>query len=237
MKKMIILLAAAGLAFALVVESEAGLVGQLGILDLTENPTNPATGVAWAEGDQYHLAFITSNVLDATSTDINDYDAFVQSVADGGSSVVATAGAVSWKAMVSTPSVEAKTHLGVATGTGFAMFDLLSRRLADNYPDMLDSGWKPFDILLTVTEDGVEQTAEKRTWTGSNGDLTVNTGRGPLGDADGTAANGKMIGESGVWAADTYSTTQEHHMYAMSEPLTIMSEGGPATPGTLIIGR
>ena len=62
--------------------AEAAVIGELGVLqDTADGGINPATGSAWVPGDQYRLAFYTSEKRDATSTDINDYNAFVQSVA------------------------------------------------------------------------------------------------------------------------------------------------------------
>jgi len=51
--------------------------GEFGILDLSANGgINPNTGVAWAAGDQYRLAFHTDGTIDATSNDPGVYDAF-----------------------------------------------------------------------------------------------------------------------------------------------------------------
>ncbi len=57
--------------------SNAALVSQFGILDLTANGgINPNTGVAWADGDQYRLAFHTDETITATSNNPADYDNF-----------------------------------------------------------------------------------------------------------------------------------------------------------------
>ncbi len=62
-------------------------------------------------GDQYYLAFVTSGLRDATSSDIADYDAFVNAEADD--SISPEVAAITWRALGSTLSVEAIDHLGL----------------------------------------------------------------------------------------------------------------------------
>ena len=77
--------------------ANAVIIGELGVLDSSANGgINPKTGVAWAPGDTYRLSFHTSLKRDATSTDINDYNAFVQSVA-AGSTAFPLLGNGTWK--------------------------------------------------------------------------------------------------------------------------------------------
>ena len=57
--------------------SQAALVSQFGILDLTANGgINPNTGNPWQAGDQYRLAFFSSGKITATSNDPAVYDSF-----------------------------------------------------------------------------------------------------------------------------------------------------------------
>ena len=65
LKREMVMMAVIGFVLATGGAAQAALMGELGILDLVANPINPVTGVAWAEGDQYHLAFITSETHDA----------------------------------------------------------------------------------------------------------------------------------------------------------------------------
>lgn len=58
--------------------SVAEVVGELGILDVTANGgINPNTGLPWAVGDQYRLAFHTDATINAISNDPAVYDDFV----------------------------------------------------------------------------------------------------------------------------------------------------------------
>ena len=92
----------AALAFATLSSASAQLSGQFGILDLTANDgINPNTGLAWAEGDQYRLAFHTDGTIDATSSDPAVYDGFATAQANlsalGNGSIQTSTG---WTAMV-----------------------------------------------------------------------------------------------------------------------------------------
>ena len=59
---------------------------------------NPATGVAWANGDIYRLAFFTSASTDALSADIATYNAWVQGLADASTAYdIGADDGVTWK--------------------------------------------------------------------------------------------------------------------------------------------
>ncbi len=92
----------ASLAIASLSPASAQVAGQYGILDLTANGgINPNTGLAWAEGDQYRLAFHTDGTIDATSDDPAVYDDFATAQANlstlGNGAIQTSTG---WTAMV-----------------------------------------------------------------------------------------------------------------------------------------
>lgn len=104
MKKQPHILTLAALAGLAITAGSAGaaLVSQLGILDLTANGgINPNTGVAWAHGDQYRLAFHTQGMITGTSNDPAFYDGFATTQANlsplGNGSITTLAG---WTALV-----------------------------------------------------------------------------------------------------------------------------------------
>ncbi|MEN8774424.1 MAG: hypothetical protein ABF379_07155 [Akkermansiaceae bacterium] len=73
----------AALTLVILSPASAQLAGQYGILDVTANGgINPNTGVAWAQGDQYRLAFHTDGTIDATSNDPSVYDNFATAQAN-----------------------------------------------------------------------------------------------------------------------------------------------------------
>ena len=114
-KKMISIVAVAGLVLALATAAQADLVGQLGVLDeawFAANPTNPGTSAPWQAGDTYHLAFVTLGTRNGISADIGDYNTFVQGAADAAG--IGVTESVTWKAIGSTATVDAKDNAVVS---------------------------------------------------------------------------------------------------------------------------
>jgi hypothetical protein len=63
-----------------------------------------------APGDHYHLVFLTAGARDADSTDIADYDAFVQQEATAAGAITEHYG-ITWRAIASTPTTNAIDHI------------------------------------------------------------------------------------------------------------------------------
>ena len=83
--------------------------------------------------------FITSTTRQATSSDISDYDRFVQNrAANGHSSIQSHASA--FRALGSTSAVDARDNT-CTTGTGVSIHWLSGNKLADNYGDLYDNSW------------------------------------------------------------------------------------------------
>lgn len=80
--------------------ANAALMSQYGVLDLTANGgINPNTGVAWALGDQYRLAFHTvgeTGTMNGTSNDPAVYNAYVTAEAHANPALVGS----TWYALV-----------------------------------------------------------------------------------------------------------------------------------------
>jgi hypothetical protein len=193
--------------------ADAALEGELGILDLTANGgINPATGLPWQEGDQYRLAFLSSQATDATSSDINYYNMFVQALADA-----AGIGGI-WKAIASTAAVHAKVNTNtdpiMEVGVSMYLLDGVTK-IADNNADMWHGG---LDNPLNLTDLGGDHTSVGRgngdTWTGSSRTL------------GGPAANAEF-GRSTVayqwWMIYNAGLATKLPVYALSDPLSIIS--------------
>jgi len=184
------------------------LVGQLGILDLTANGgINPATGLAWAEGDTYHLAFVTSGTRNATDPDIATYHAFVQAAADA-----AGLGGVTWYCIAQTWNHPTRNTNAPPMSSSASVF------LADGATKLADSGAAlaggtlahPFSITEIET-----------TWSGA---VATGSNRMP-GDP-----NQDKIEHGVSWAADgrwwqqfNGAQTNQWRWYAISEPLTVIA--------------
>jgi len=124
-------------------------------------------------GDQYRLVFITSTTRDAASTDIADYNAFVNTAAALNSDL----DGISWTAIGSTATVDARDNTST-TGTGVPIYLLNDTAIADDYADLWDGS---IDNILDRDESGGEQ-YNKVVWTGTtsagvkDGSLALGTG-------------------------------------------------------------
>ncbi|MFK7851297.1 MAG: PEP-CTERM sorting domain-containing protein [Akkermansiaceae bacterium] len=213
-------------AFAPSVAGAATLAGQLGVLDLAANSgINPATGSAWQVGDTYRLVFASSARRNATSTDINVYNGFVQGLADSSTLFTGTA---SWKAIASTQSVNARINTGTTGSAGEAIFLTDgSTIIGTNYGDFwnghavgaqdidLDENGNGFgsnqNVFTGISSNGSTITDRYLgTTTISNNSLRVTTGQ--------TNPN-----STGRWAQQfNANPTSQQRLYGLSDALTIV---------------
>lgn len=228
----------AAIALFLMATSSANAVvtSQLGVLDVNANGgINPTTGVAWEAGDTYRLIFITSDTFQATSTDINDYNAFVQGVA-AGSSKGLTEGGATWKVVGSTDFVDARTNTGTNLGpVGESTFLMDSTIFATGNTDLWNGS--PAGVAPNLDEEG-NFLIESRVFTGTNGGLNTNFRQ--LGDPNGVTETGvNDARNAGAWLINfNNSQTNFNSFYALSDPLTIQAGGvpEPATATLAMLG-
>lgn len=214
---------------SLTMNANASLIGQLGVLDpaIANGGINPATGLAWAQGDTYRLVFITSTSRDATSTNIADYNSFVQGVAN-----TAGLGSVTWTAIGSTATVDARDNTNTnPISTGIAIFNFNNQKIADNNADLWDGS---IDTAIAYTELGIQITANPyRVWTGSTAagiGQTLNGGD-QLGTGDSEAQWGGGTDSSSIWAARFVANpSTAYPFYAISDTLQIVPE-----PSSLVL--
>ena len=105
-------------------------------------------------GDEYRLMFVTSDRRNATSADIADYDAFVQSLADAAPEVGSWG--LTWQAVVSTPTIDARDHIGSnpEVSAGVPIYRLNGTQIFDNYSHMWDDSLIIDERGLQITELG-----------------------------------------------------------------------------------
>ena len=124
-------------------------------------------------GNKFRLLFATSGTSDATSTDIADYNTFVQAQAAAGHTDIQDHSA-SFRVVASTAAVDARDNTGT-TGTGVAIYWLDGNKVADDYADFYDNTWD--DEANSTNQSGAAEslfaTAELP-FTGSNSDGTEN---------------------------------------------------------------
>jgi hypothetical protein len=198
--------------------AHAQLEGELGILDLTANGgLNPATGEPWADGDTYHLVYITTGTTDATATAIGDYNAFVQADADSEGM-----GAANWFVMGSTVDVDAIDN-AVITGPVINIFDqgVVALDAEDFYNLDFSASTNPNTLAGEP----------KNLHTGTQGGGTV-AGGNELGAAGGGVriAWSDWTNWAVAWRAE--SIDDQRPLLAISEELTV---SGPQAPFRLTI--
>jgi hypothetical protein len=225
---------ASALGSIILASSASGaVIGQLGILQDTANGgINPATGMAWAAGDKYRIIFITSTLNPASSTNIADYNTFVQGVA-----AAAGFGGVSWKAVGSTSAVNAIDNTGT-TGTGVGIFNTANVKIADSYTDFWDGN---IDAGVNYDEKAnlFPNFTNVATGTDANGLGTTDTGSGTapkvLGGSNEITPNiqyGRSHFSDGRWTRSfSGPASSTYNFYALSEELTVVPE-----PSTALLG-
>ena len=92
-------------------------------------------------GDQFRLLFVTSTTRDASSTDIADYNDFVQDAAAAGHAAIQPYSA-GFRAVASTSAEDARDNTST-TGTGVPIYWLGQgiTKVADDYADFYDGSW------------------------------------------------------------------------------------------------
>ena len=195
----------------------------LGVLQLTANGgINPATGLAWAVGDTYRLAFVTSSATPVSSTDITTYNTFVQGVA-AASTTFPNLGDGTWKVMGCTAAVNARVNTGTDSGFGQSVIlmdgtTVWANNRADIWngiPERAPGQW----LAPYRNENGVDV-----------GNAAVFTGMTAEGNASDPLGNPGAVqyghtgggGESNSWTM-SYNSTGSGRVYALSDPITLVA--------------
>jgi len=223
--------------------AQAGIKSELGILDISG--LNPSTSLPWAVGDTYRIVFITSTNQDATSSDIAHYNAIVQDLANN--AAIAGLRDTTWKVIGSTATVDAIDNTSTnwtVENPGSPIFLVDGTTLvAYDHQDLWDG-----EILHIIDLDENGNTKTHWPFTGTYKDGTKSSDHGSSGAAlggPGEVGQGQSeVTTNWIWRQWTYDPpTKQLPLYAMSVPLTIVSESsqedplggelGILTPGTL----
>ena len=162
-------------------------------------------------GDEFRLLFVTSGTRDATSSNIADYNAFVQDAAAAGHSDIQDYSG-QFRALASTADVDAIDN----TATNYTNDDPGVRiwwlnsflDAADDYRDFYDSSWDSRDPGRD--ENGVsvdfQQNASGRVWTGTNfrGAASQPLGSSLPGFAEPAQGQGNELAYAGRTATSMY---------------------------------
>lgn len=171
-------------------------------------------------GDQYRLAFLTFGVRDATSSDIADYDTFVNAQASTESAL----DGITWQVIGSTASVSARDHTGTGSSTGVPIYLLNDTLLAENYADLWDGS---IQTSLGVRQDGTIfacggpcEIPISATYVPTGSDSAGEIDANPLGA--GNVRVGIRIGTGSDWISFALEdSSNSHQFYAISELLTV----------------
>ena len=131
-------------------------------------PNWPLTPSGLSVGDQFRLIFRTSNLSNATSSDISHYNGIVQNLTAAGHMAIRPYSAL-FRVVGSTAAVDARDNTGT-TGTGVPIYWLNGDKVADDYADFYDGSWS--NEANPKTESGNNPSRAISIFTGSKHDGT-----------------------------------------------------------------
>ena len=191
----------------------------------------PLTPSGLSGGDKFRLIFATSTTRDATSTDIRDYNTFVQTAAAAGHSAI-QAYSSGFRVVGCTAAVNARDSTATTfttTNKGVPIYWLGGNKVADDYEDFYDGSWD--DETNTKNELG-------SAWVSSDSSNLLFTGCG----SDGTSSTNNALGASHVLlggqtgrgnpmgGATGGSGSYTRPFYGLSEVFEVTSELAVAKP-------
>ena len=176
-------------------------------------------------GDRFRLLFIGTGNSNASSSDIADYNTFVQALVVTSGHADIKALSATFRMLGSTEAVDARDNTGT-TGTGVPIYWLGGAKVADHNADFYDGDWD--EELLGASETGAPVTipSSLRIWTGSAHDGTeaMSTGATPTSRALGNSNNAWVMQGSpnsstsghGPIESDTIGRTTTRAVYGLS---------------------
>ena len=125
----------------------------------------PLTPSGFIGGQKFRLLFITHTGYSSSNTDIENYNAYVQSQANASDAHADIKAYNSWfRVLGSTTDVDARDNTRT-TGAGVPIYWMNGDKVADNYPDFYDGSW---DSEMAANRTGTTSSAGVNVWTGSN---------------------------------------------------------------------
>ena len=173
-------------------------------------------------GDSFRLLFVTSDTRDANSSNIDDYNRFVQNAAARNELLKNFSGR--FRALASVWGVHAIDNSGTR-GTGVPIYWLESAKAADNYPDFYDGSW---DSRAGTDEKGVRLGHSVDIWTGTNSDGTEHASE--LGSTF-FFAQYASLGIRSPFGISGTQTDSKMHFYSLS-PVLKVAGSKPASAAT-----
>ena len=184
-------------------------------------------------GDSFRLIFIGTSNTNASSSDIDVYNTFVQDLveASGHEDIKALSG--TFRMLGSTEAVDARDNTGT-TGTGVPIYWLGGAQVADDYADFYDGDWDEEATGRRETGASVTIGTSWKIWTGSAHDGTeaMSTGATPTSRALGNSNNAWVMQGSpngsvsahGPIESDTNNRTNTRGVYGLSGVFTVSDQ-------------
>ncbi len=192
-------------------------------------------------GGSFRLLFVTSGTRDATSSDITDYNTFVQNQANAatGDNAPIAAFNTEFRALTSTTAVDARdntaTNRVTSSDTDAPIYWLNGEKIADNYEGFYDGTW---DSTVPTSQDG-GTVSNRDIFTGSNNEGIEHIFAG-LSRAVGETSVA-FAGLNGTSSSNLFTRanafagqSQAGHFYALS-PIITAEVSNPPTFGAATI--
>ena len=188
-------------------------------------------------GDKFRLIFLSSTKRNAGSTDIADYNSFIQNRAAAGHTDIQTYSA-GFRAVGCTADSDARDNTAT-TGTGVVIYWLNGNKVADDYADFYDGSWD--DEANDKEEDGTDgpntTIAGNFPWTGCEHNGTEATF---AGDSRALGAGTVRIGRPNssvsnngpLSSANNHSSSGTRLMYGLSQVFEVAAAVNTAATGT-----
>jgi len=210
MKKLLLVLSVLALAALAAGSASAG-------------PINTPTGLT--PGDQFRIIFTTTAYSAATSSNLATYDSFVSNDASG---TTYNGNQVTWKAIVSNLSTNARDHIGLQSTSIVPIYTPDGTKVSNG------NLWSTLLAQVNKNIDGGTQGRGQNTWTGTNGNGTTSGSGYAMGQATPRTGNNAQRDER--WLSNsTLDNTQTRRLYGISETLTVPSISAVPEPSTAML--
>jgi PEP-CTERM motif len=136
---------------------------------------------------------------------------------------------VTWKAIVSNLSTNARDHIGLLSTSIVPIYTADGTRVSDG------NLWNT-PLLAKINRDSngdIQSTGPH--WTGTNGNGTTSGVGYSMGQATPIIGNNGYLNNSSWLSANSSSNTSSHHLYGISETLTVPSISAVPEPSTAML--
>ena len=182
----------------------------------------PLTPSGIVDGGRFRLLFKTSQHRDATSSDINDYNHFVQNSARGGHTDIQDY-ASTFRVVGCTSAVNARTNTGTAPTGGEDIYWLNGNKIADDYADFYNGSWDTGGAIAEVRDEDGNTGSGDWPATGCNNDGSAHASE-RLGDNVVRIGASHEGGNDGVINETSGASSTERPLYALSPAFLVSAD-------------